>query len=70
MWSIVRVNVPQREDYQANIVHYEDLICLKHNKTGCTLSLNKFHKSPKSGNAESIKIFVIFQKVINLYLLY
>ena len=53
-WYIEYEKAPEREEYQAKIVLYEDLINLTHNKTGCSLSLNSYFKSPKSGNAEGI----------------
>ena len=60
-------NTPQvarKDDYTANIVLYDDLIYLKHNKTGCTLSLNDFYKAPKSGRAEGNK-YLLYSKSYN-----
>ena len=57
-------SVPQasrKDDYTANIVLYDDLIYLKHNRTGCTLSLNDFSRSRK---AEGNK-YLLYSKVKN-----
>ncbi|PKY14995.1 hypothetical protein RhiirB3_427107 [Rhizophagus irregularis] len=63
-WYLSCENQSHKDAFQKNKVLYDDVVYLTHKKTGTTLSLSDFYRSPKTSYAEGI------HKYIYLFLFY
>ncbi|EXX76189.1 hypothetical protein RhiirA5_353898 [Rhizophagus irregularis] len=51
-WYLSCENQSHKDEFQKNKVLYDDVVYLTHKKTGTTLSLSDFYRSPKTSYAE------------------